>query len=85
MKKGIRIATLVILAMMFHVVALAQVVQNTRVDYREFQSPIRNQESRGTCTAFAVVAAMETFPGVPSDLSDQYMGEAQPLSGNGEI
>jgi hypothetical protein len=73
MKKGKRIGSLVILAMMVHVVALAQVAQNKRVDYREFQSPVRNQESRGTCTAFAVVAAMETFPGVPSDLSEQYI------------
>ncbi|MCB9232806.1 MAG: C1 family peptidase [Bacteroidia bacterium] len=44
-----------------------------QVDYREYQSPIRNQEGRGTCTAFAVVGAMEVFTGVPSDLSEQYI------------
>ena len=51
----------------------AQQAAAPTVDYREYQSPIRNQVDRGTCTAFAVVAAMETFPGVPNDLSEQYI------------
>lgn len=42
------------------------------VDYRESQSPVTNQGGRGTCTAFGVTAVLETFPGVPSDLSEQY-------------
>lgn len=51
------------------------------VDYRAWQSPVKSQENRGTCTAFAVIAAMETFPGIPNDLSEQYI-YAQVKSGN---
>lgn len=43
------------------------------VDYRYAQSGVRNQKGRGTCTAFAICAALETFPGVPSNLSEQYL------------
>lgn len=44
-----------------------------KVDYRMYQSPVRNQANRGTCTAFALLAALETFNGFPSDLSEQYL------------
>jgi C1A family cysteine protease len=43
-----------------------------KVDYRAYQSSVKNQYNRGTCTAFAILAAMETQPGFPSDLSEQY-------------
>ncbi len=43
------------------------------VDYRIYQSPVKNQINRGTCTAFAVLAALETFPGFPVDMSEQYL------------
>lgn len=43
-----------------------------KVDYRPYQSPVKNQHNRGTCTAFAILAMMETFPGFPADLSEQY-------------
>jgi hypothetical protein len=43
------------------------------VDYRAYQSPVRDQGARGTCTAFALLAAFEVFPGFPSDLSEQYL------------
>lgn len=43
------------------------------IDYRYLQSGVRNQKWRGTCTAFSICAALETFPGVPSDLSEQYL------------
>ena len=42
-------------------------------DYRSFQSPVKNQANRGTCTAFSILAAMETLPGFPVDLSVQYV------------
>lgn len=47
--------------------------QGGTVSYRNYQSPVKSQARRGTCTAFAIVAAMETFDGVPGDLSEQYI------------
>jgi C1A family cysteine protease len=44
-----------------------------RIDYRSYQSPVKDQVHRGTCTAFAIVAALETEPGFPNDLSEQYL------------
>lgn len=44
-----------------------------KVDYRPYQSPVKNQHNRGTCTAFSICSALETFPGFPSDLSEQYI------------
>lgn len=41
------------------------------VDHRPFQSPVKHQAARGTCTAFSVAAVLETFVGVPADLSEQ--------------
>ncbi len=43
------------------------------VDHRISQTPVKNQAERGTCTAFAMTAALELFPGVPVDLSEQYL------------
>ncbi len=43
------------------------------LDYRYAQSAVRNQKARGTCTAFSICAALETFPGIPSNLSEQYL------------
>ena len=43
------------------------------VDHRIYQSAVKSQANRGTCTAFGLCAAMETFPGFPSDLSEQYL------------
>ncbi|CAL2103402.1 Papain family cysteine protease [Tenacibaculum sp. 190130A14a] len=37
------------------------------------QSPVKNQGVKFTCTAFAVAAALETFPEVPKDLSEKYL------------
>lgn len=50
-----------------------QVTAQDVVDYRYAQSAVRNQKARGTCTAFSICAALETFPGIPSDLSEQYL------------
>lgn len=44
-----------------------------QVDYRAQQSAVKDQGQRGTCAAFSVCAAMETFPGVPTDLSEQIL------------
>lgn len=41
--------------------------------YQHAQSPVKNQGGQGTCMAFAVAGALETFPGVPADLSEQYL------------
>lgn len=37
------------------------------------QSPVKNQGERNTCSAFGVAAALETFDGVPKDLSEKYL------------
>ncbi len=48
-------------------------VSQKKVDYRKYQSPVRNQMQRGTCSAFAIMAALETIQGYPSDLSEQFV------------
>ena len=44
-----------------------------QIDHRTAQSPVKDQGHRGTCVAFAVCGALETFPGVPTDLSEQLL------------
>jgi Papain family cysteine protease len=66
------------IALLLVIFAAAPVTQAQRiitrtVDYRYAQSPVKNQDGRGTCTAFAIAACLETFPGVPADLSEQYI------------
>jgi hypothetical protein len=43
------------------------------LDYRGSQSPVKNQGGRNTCSGFAVAACLETFAGVPCDLSEQHI------------
>ncbi len=43
------------------------------LNWRRMQTPVRDQGLRGTCTAFAVAAMLEPLPGVPADLSEQYL------------
>ncbi|MBI5851258.1 MAG: C1 family peptidase [Planctomycetes bacterium] len=43
------------------------------IDWRDAQSPVKNQGHRGTCAAFAICGALETFPGIPGDLSEQLL------------
>ncbi len=45
----------------------------SQVDHRISQSPVKNQQGRGTCAAFAICGALETFPGIPTDLSEQLL------------
>lgn len=66
MKKSV---TIILLVLMLTGSAFSQ----AKVDYRAYQSPVKNQVNRGTCTAFSILAAMETFPGFPTDLSEQYI------------
>ncbi len=42
------------------------------VDHRPDQSPIKNQENRGTCVSHASMAVIEAFGHIPDDLSEQY-------------
>ncbi len=65
---------------LFHLVCLSWAIGGVlcgsafaQVDHRHAQSRVKDQGARGTCAAFAVCAAMETFPGVPSDLSEQML------------
>ena len=44
----------------------------TVVDHRAQMTPIRDQGPRGTCVAHAANAALEVFPTIPDDLSEQY-------------
>ncbi|BCM94101.1 hypothetical protein IAD21_06001 [Abditibacteriota bacterium] len=50
-----------------------QYVLATGVDHRSDMTPIRDQGPRGTCTAFAFLGAVEAFPNVHTDLSEQYL------------
>jgi hypothetical protein len=43
------------------------------IDYSKSQSPVKNQGHRNTCTGFAVAACLETFAGVPADISEQHI------------
>jgi hypothetical protein len=59
--------TLVLMAVLHAVLPGA----TAQIDHRLSQSPVKNQGARGTCVAFAITAAMEVQPGVPTDLSEQ--------------
>ncbi|AGC75761.1 papain like protease [Nonlabens dokdonensis] len=52
---------------------LMSFLSSAQVDYRHYQSPVKNQGSRGTCTAFSVAATLEVTPYMPSDVSEQYL------------
>ena len=55
------------------VAATALATLTAQVDHRQSQSPVKSQGDRGTCVAFSICAALETFPGVPCDLSEQLL------------
>jgi Papain family cysteine protease len=42
------------------------------VDHRPSQSPVKNQQSRGTCVSHASLGLLEAALHVPDDLSEQY-------------
>ncbi|MEJ7605808.1 MAG: hypothetical protein WKF37_05990 [Bryobacteraceae bacterium] len=42
------------------------------VDHRGRQSPVKNQQNRGTCVSHASMGALEAFSHMPQDLSEQY-------------
>lgn len=43
-----------------------------QVNYVNYQSPVKSQYNRGTCSAFSLLSAMEVLPGFPNDLSEQH-------------
>ncbi len=43
-----------------------------QVNYINYQSPVKSQHNRGTCSAFSLLSAMEVLPGFPTDLSEQH-------------
>ena len=49
------------------------VIGQESIDYRNYQTNVKNQGERGTCTAFSVSAMLETLPGIPADISEQYL------------
>jgi Papain family cysteine protease len=53
--------------------ALGAMAQPAVIDYTSHQSPVKNQGGRNTCSGFAVAACLETFAGVPADLSEQHI------------
>lgn len=57
---------------LFSLLALA-VSASAQVDHTPAQSPVKNQGDRGTCVAFAINATLETFPGIPTNLSEQLL------------
>ena len=42
------------------------------VDRRSRQSPVKDQDGRGTCVSFGSLACLEAMRGMPRDLSEQY-------------
>jgi hypothetical protein len=53
--------------------ALGAMAQPVVIDYTSYQSPVKSQGGRNTCSGFAVAACLETFAGVPADLSEQHI------------
>lgn len=45
---------------------------SAQVNYINYQSPVKSQYNRGTCSAFSLLSAMEVLPGFPTDLSEQH-------------
>ena len=55
------------------VLSFLTISAQNKIDYTKFQSPVKDQGSRGTCTAFGVAAILELQPGIPADISEQYL------------
>jgi hypothetical protein len=58
---------------MVYLAALGAIAQPVVIDYTSYQSPVKNQGGRNTCSGFAVAACLETFAGVPADVSEQHI------------
>ncbi len=53
--------------------AMGTIAQPVVIDYTGYQSAVKNQGGRNTCSGFAVAACLETFAGVPADVSEQHI------------
>lgn len=51
----------------------SELFRSETIDHRASQSPVKDQGLRGTCAAFAICGALETFPAVPTDLCEQLL------------
>ena len=58
-----------LLTLLFTILALQTQAQ---INYINYQSPVKSQHGRGTCSAFSLLSAMEVLPGFPTDLSEQH-------------
>jgi len=61
------------LALIVCLITAHLVFSQSQVDYRAYQTPVQNQVDRGTCTAFGIAALLELQPGVPANVSEQYL------------
>ena len=62
-----------ILILLITIASTSSMNSQELIDFRNFQTPVKDQGFRGTCTAFGIAAALEILPGIPADLSEQYL------------
>jgi len=85
MKNELKLLTIILLCVyvnsyaQINFITLNQLEDNSKkpfpsqIDYRAEQTKIKHQKNRSTCTAFSVAAVLELLPGVPADISEQYL------------
>lgn len=58
--------------LLLFILLLCMQTVSAQVNYINYQSPVKSQHDRGTCSAFSLLSAMEVLPGFPNDLSEQH-------------